>query len=72
MIRDAWNRLDKVKHYWINQSNIEKIIERFTVANEYGNTLACPLPNLHCQTTPAEIDIMLENSEMWLLGQHAL
>jgi len=72
MMRDAWKNLDESEHFWINEKNVEKIIERFTVPNEWDNTLACPLPNLHCESTPAEIDVMLENAGMWLLGQHAL
>ena len=68
MIRDAWSNLDKAKYYWITESRIESIIERFTVPNEYGNTLACILPNLHCESTPAEIDKMLEDAGMWLIA----
>ena len=60
-LRSAWEKLDKIKHYWITESIIEKIIERFTCLNEYINTLAVPLPNLHCESTPAEIDVMLDN-----------
>ncbi len=62
MIRDAWKNLDESERYWINQSNIEKIVERFTHLNEGRNTLAVPLPNLHCESTPAEIDEMLKTA----------
>ena len=60
MIRDAWKNLAESERYWINQSNIENIVERFTLLNEHRNTLAVPLPNLHCESTPAEIEEMLK------------
>jgi len=62
MLRDAWSNLDKDKYYWINESHVERLVERFTVKNDYGNTLACTLPNSHCESTPAEIEKMLETA----------
>ena len=60
MIRHAWNNFGDSDRYWINEGHVEEIVRRFTRRNEYGNTLSCTLPNLHCESTPAEIDEMLK------------
>ena len=61
MIRDAWNKLNKDKFWWVTAKDVEHLVERFTIPNEFGNTLAMTLPNLFCEETPAEIEIMLAN-----------
>ena len=63
-IRDAWKALDKVKYYWISEKLVERIVKRFTLLNEYRNTLAVPLPNLYCESTPAEIDMLIKSVEV--------
>jgi len=61
-IKKAWDNLDKSKHYWINEKKVDGIVKRFTLLDSYRNTLAVPLPNLHCESTPSEIEEMLKVS----------
>lgn len=59
MIRTAWAKIDKESVYWIAQTDVDRLVERFTTVNEHGNTLAMTLPNLCCVETPAEIEELL-------------
>jgi hypothetical protein len=60
MVRKAWKNLDKGTWWWVDEGDVEDIIERYTTKNSHGNTLAMCLPNVCCEQTPAEIEEMMQ------------
>lgn len=59
MILDAWDKMDKEQYFWVDESQLEGIIEKYCTVDDNGHKLSMSIPNFFCFETPARIKGMM-------------